>query len=408
MFNALVIANTSAGTAILLNSNMTVKGNITQSDGIVTTGVNRFILQNTDASGYSGWSDTAFVNGNLRRFVASNTSTYEFPIGKGTSSSDYYRIDILNNNMTGLNYIDGSVASITESGNNIDGNVNLEEYLGGATYLAVTGEQAIWTLIPDAPIGTGDYGIRAYIANIAGLSDNLFGLVKRPTASTDYADWTDDGANTTIPDTGLVGRTIAGGYAERLGWTGFSQFAIATTDIPLPIELLSFDVEAVGRTVVVNWVTLTEKNNDYFTIERSVDGINFTPVGKVFSEGNSLNEVAYSFTDSKALSGVSYYRLTQTDFDGRSETFEIRAVSVELGGFSNIYPNPTSGEVYVSSAKNDIKSISIYSLLGDLVLTKTLNGENTKLDVSNLASGVYTVVTRGINWLEKEALVITK
>ncbi len=407
-FNNVTLNNSAIGTALLLNNDVEISGLFIQTDGIVSTGINRLILSNTLPSSYSGWSSSTFVEGNLRRFIASNTSTYQFPIAKGTAATDYFRIDVLNNNMTGLNYIDGSVDGITESGNNVDGNVFLEEYNGGATYLAVTGEQAIWTLTPDAPIGTGSYGIRAYIANITGLSDNLFALVKRPTASTDYADWDDDGENTTVPDTGTAGRTIASGYAERLGWTGFSQFAIATTDIPLPIQLLSFDVEAIGSSVNITWVTLTEKNNEYFTIERSVDGVNFIPVGKVFSKGNSLSEVPYEFIDSKAVSGLSYYRLKQTDLDGKSQTFEIRAVFVQLGGFSNIYPNPTSGEIYVGSAKNDIKSVSIYSSLGELVLTQSLNGENVKLDVSKLASGVYTIVTSGIIWVEKEVLIITK
>lgn len=407
-FNNVTINNSTNGTAVSLNNDVEIKGLFAHADGVVTTGTHRLILTNTLASSYSGWSNSTFVNGNLRRFISTNTSTYPFPIGKGSSTTDYFRIDMTNNNMTGLSYIDGSVASIVESGDNIDGNVVLQEYNGGASYFAVSGEQAIWTLTPNAPIVTGNYGIRAYIANISGLTNDLFGLVKRPSASTDYADWTDDGANTTIAAPGQPGRTVASGYAERTGWTAFSQFAIATTDIPLPIELLSFEVAAVGSSINVKWITLTEKNNDYFTIERSVDGINFIAVGKVSSKGNSLNEALYTFTDPKALSGVSYYRLRQTDLDGRSETFEIRAVKVELGGFSNIYPNPTADVIVVSSAKNDIKSISIYSLLGELVLTRNLTGENVTLNLSNLASGVYTVVTTGVNWVEKEALVITR
>ena len=110
----------------------------------------------------------------------------------------------------------------------------------------------------------------------------------------------------------------------------------------LPIELASFDVEVVNAEVEIGWTTSTEINNDYFTVFRSVDGHHFEELARVEGAGNSNQVLTYTFEDENPLRGTSYYRLRQTDYDGKFEEFEI--VSVEYTGFPGaqieIYPNP--------------------------------------------------------------------
>jgi len=93
----------------------------------------------------------------------------------------------------------------------------------------------------------------------------------------------------------------------------------------LPIELLSIKsvVNAEESTVHLNWITATEIDNEYFTIKRTRDGKIFTEVGLVAGAGNSDSQIAYSFVDENPLPGLSYYQLTQTDYDGTSETFKL-------------------------------------------------------------------------------------
>ena len=67
--------------------------------------------------------------------------------------------------------------------------------------------------------------------------------------------------------------------------------------------------------VDVNWITATEINNNYFTLERSATGINFEPIGYVQGAGNSTSTINYVFKDRDPLNGIGYYRLKQTDFD---------------------------------------------------------------------------------------------
>ena len=96
----------------------------------------------------------------------------------------------------------------------------------------------------------------------------------------------------------------------------------------LPIELLKFDGYNVDKHVnYLYWLTASEINNDYFTIERSRDGIFWTWIGKVAGIGNSSEIKNYYFVDDAYIDGVNYYRLSQTDFDGHYETFDMIVIN---------------------------------------------------------------------------------
>jgi len=85
---------------------------------------------------------------------------------------------------------------------------------------------------------------------------------------------------------------------------------------PLPIELLSFDATLIEDQVHLDWITLTEINNDFFTVERSKEGLIFEEVAIVPGAGNSNVQRIYSSIDHEPYQGISYYRLKQTDYNG--------------------------------------------------------------------------------------------
>ena len=98
----------------------------------------------------------------------------------------------------------------------------------------------------------------------------------------------------------------------------------------LPIELFHFDVQCASdkRSVDIHWTTASEINNDYFTIEKSTNGIDFQEIGKVKGAGNSTSSIDYLFKDNNLTQGtICYYRLKQTDFDGKNKTFNVVAKS---------------------------------------------------------------------------------
>ena len=137
---------------------------------------------------------------------------------------------------------------------------------------------------------------------------------------------------------------------------------------------------------------------DYFTIERSADGTNFEKLTQVKGGGNSSQTLNYSTIDYSPLSGVSYYRLSQTDFNGNLTLLTIISVanSNDDGMFTAL-PNPTDGIVNVTYNCNNPTGaiLKIYDNNGSLVLTKDFactNGKNkSQLDLGNIASGIYLI-----------------
>lgn len=95
-------------------------------------------------------------------------------------------------------------------------------------------------------------------------------------------------------------------------------FSFSEPAVSLPIGLSSFLVESYKDLNILKWSTETEQNNDFFTIEKTTDGYIFEDIGYVGGSGNSLTVVNYSFIDHNVGNNINYYRLIQTDFDGKS------------------------------------------------------------------------------------------
>lgn len=130
----------------------------------------------------------------------------------------------------------------------------------------------------------------------------------------------------------------------------FTLGTINMSSTPLPVELLSFEGRATSPTsALLEWSTATERDNDHFTLERSVDAENWLPVGVVDGAGSSTEERRYSLEDTEAPGGLCYYRLRQTDLDGASSLSG--AISVRFETITNAspfaYPNPSDGPVVV-------------------------------------------------------------
>ena len=145
---------------------------------------------------------------------------------------------------------------------------------------------------------------------------------------------------------------------------------------PLPIELLDFKAQASGQQVNLSWSTGSERDNDYFTIEKTTDGINYVAVAKVEAAGSSATQKDYTYTDYNPSAGTSYYRLKQTDYNGDSETFD--AVSVEVAKtavISKVYPNPaTDSRINVTvSERGAVVDLNLYNVYGQLVSTQTVD-----------------------------------
>lgn len=115
--------------------------------------------------------------------------------------------------------------------------------------------------------------------------------------------------------------------------------------LPLPIELLDFKGKYLNNQSVLSWVTASEKNNDYFILERSEDAHEFTQIGKIDGAGNSNTFLNYQYIDAKPINQVAYYRLKQVDFDGQYSYSQVIALrsNQKINAEIKAYPNPSSG-----------------------------------------------------------------
>lgn len=339
------LASTGNTPVFNLSGDVAITGIMTLYKGIINTGTSKIIMNNSAAAAIvagSGNTDytLSYINGNLRRNIASAvTASYDFPLGDATTS--HYAV-LLDNGLTGVGftYIDSYFGALA---NHTDASMIATELLETGVIYTHMCTEGVWFLDPSIQPTGGTYDVKMYINGFAGLTDDHFAILKRPSISISGVDWIIGSLTASRPASMLAGRTVGSGYALRYGLSSFSQFGITISPIMLPIELLSFTGKNKGLVNVLDWTSASELNNDYFTIERSQDGEQFSELGRVAGMGTTINHT-YSLIDKNPFSGTSYYRLKQTDFNGKSEIF--KTVSVSMNATPNtlstihVSPNP--------------------------------------------------------------------
>jgi len=186
--------------------------------------------------------------------------------------------------------------------------------------------------------------------------------------------------------------------------------------IILPVSIASINTNCNYDHVQINWQTSSEVNNDYFTIEGSTDGILFSTIGTVQGAGNSNTNVDYFFVNKESLE-YSYYRLKQTDFDGKYSYSKIIAsnCTTQTTTVSSIFPNPAKNQLILvyndSILANQNLALNIINPLGEIVLAKNYKSEShlkKTIDISDLPNGVYHVIISSSKHKEVHKLIISK
>jgi hypothetical protein len=168
-----------------------------------------------------------------------------------------------------------------------------------------------------------------------------------------------------------------------------------SSNIILPVNLLSFTGQCENNNIVLNWSTGSETNNKYFTVERSEDGDNWRAIGTVKSAGNSSITQNYSFTTDKSNGEISYFRLKQTNLDGEFKYFNVIQVSNCNSYIStvSIYPNPSNGQSLhgvINLKANESYSIEVSDNTGKIVSRFVSTQPQFSINFSRvLQPGVY-------------------
>jgi hypothetical protein len=170
---------------------------------------------------------------------------------------------------------------------------------------------------------------------------------------------------------------------------------------PLPIELLNFTARLSRdeERVLLNWKTETEINSDYFTVERSINRLDWEYVSQTNAAGNSTNLLSYNSVDEAPYKGESFYRLKTTDLDNSFVYSPVRRIyrGEKQISYLRAYPNPFSDKIILEGPVEELEAFKIYNSIGRVVRSINLElNQLTKveIDVSDLAQGVYFIRTQ--------------
>jgi len=378
-------------------SGTTVGLNLTS--GLLTTSTSNLIVVNSGAVA-TNYSSTSYVDGPIRKIGA---QAFIFPTGK---AGRYARIAIgvptVSSTYTAEYFANpfSNTTSMAITPTPVLMNVSTMEY---------------WQL---DRTGTGNATVTLYWEDAAWS-----GIIDCTSSDLRVAHWNGaawENNNDVVTTTaGCVG-SAAGTVKTTANVTSFSPFTFGSTKgiNPLPIELLSFTAVPNKNKVDLNWVTASEINNDYFNIERSVDGINFETVNTTDGAGNSTSIINYYSVDANPYNGLSYYRLKQTDFNGNtsySQTVPVEFNSADDFAF-DIYPNPAGNEnININIISSQLVSdayINFYDVTGKKIYstTITLSAKGHTLfsfyPENKLARGVYFVeISSGQTNIHKKLIV---
>jgi hypothetical protein len=188
--------------------------------------------------------------------------------------------------------------------------------------------------------------------------------------------------------------------------------------VALPVDLLFFNAHVISdRTVSLSWSTASESNNASFTVERSTNGQTFTPILQVPGAGNSKEVRNYTSTDTDALNGVAYYRLKQTDYDGKvsySKTISIQIIQQHSPDFV-VFPNPTDGSQLIIEVNSlDIQAegtISLTDMVGHTIFEKpvalhTSSRINLLEHAPALKKGIYIITVQNQAGINRRKVVV--
>ena len=170
---------------------------------------------------------------------------------------------------------------------------------------------------------------------------------------------------------------------------------------PLPVELASFSALLENKNVNITWTTQSEINNDYFTLERSKNNINYETIAVVDGAGNSTQAHGYSYVDRNPYSGTSYYRLKQTDYDGHYVYFHpVSVYNKNIKEFT-AYPNPSNGSnITLNNSGFDLSDcqITVQDITGKLIPSTVTASQNIgevqlSIDKAYRTTGSMYIVT---------------
>ncbi|MFI5149702.1 MAG: T9SS type A sorting domain-containing protein [Bacteroidia bacterium] len=385
---------TPSNTDLNLNVPVNIATDLTLTTGhIITSAVNVLTLTAYNVTTTIG-NANSYINGPMNYVMAFNGSaTLNLPLGKvadwrpavltvvhNAATSYTYNCEVFNNNAQALAWTMPATIDTVSFVHWWDINRTVTATGVAASNTNLSGNQII-KLYYDVNDGVYDPANLSIAKNTSGA----------PTT------WIDIGGTGATITTGSVSSTSA-----PTAFNSFSRFTLANKVggiNALPVELLSFHATPTHQnTVDLTWTTASETNCANFTIQKSKDLISWNAVGSHPGAGNSSVMLNYKMIDVAPYAGLSYYRLLQTDFNGRYSYSNPVAVEFNGSGLVNVFPNPCTGQLSIQGVFSSATELQIYNELGQQVVSRQISGSSEvaviRMDLESLPAGVYTVEIR--------------
>lgn len=377
-----------------------VYGALNMSNGLLTATSSNTLTMAAGSTTTTGSASSYVVGPMIYTVAASGTTTINFPIGKSTSwrpvtmavthssaGSATYTAEMFNSSARALGYT-----------------------INGSTITSVSPVR--YFQIDRAGTANLTGAVATFYYKTTGLADVVTDPSNLRIAKT-------IGAGTIWNDVGGTGSATGTGTITTSSFTSFSKFTFANAAgglNPLPIELVNFQAISDNDVVNLDWTTMSEINNDYFTIERSADGVSFEEIAEIDGAGNSITRRDYHTIDKKPVVGANYYRLKQTDFDGAFTYSQIIVVNFGMEEILTVstYPNPSSADqihVNLLGTNDDKVNIVMRDVVGKEYYNKTVSLENGRKDIlinsqKTVSPGIYFIVATYNNKMYSKRIIV--
>ena len=394
--------NTATGNAIILNTPIIINGIFTLTDGIIKSDATNLITMGASATIGGVPSDASFVDGPLAYTINSATkTTKEFPIGK---ADNLRRVDIM------IDQADATPNTYTcEYTRNSATDLHSLATGSGLTNVSSLGYWHISKTNETLDASGNDNSLDSasvilYYLSDDGITDPTHLFVAKSRTIGSVTEWINVGgtANASIVKSGL--------------FHAFCDITLASdcSCNSLPISITEFTVQKKDDNVVIKWETASETNNDFFSLERSTDGKTWETVYTCKGAGNSTETNIYSFVDTEVETGMVYYRLKQTDYDGNSTYSKIQSIDIIPNSTSEftVYPNPSNPNNVniIISSKEDKVILQVTDNIGRIIYNGSIdmNKSTTRFfklaDVCNLQPGLFytiSIISNGVTKSKK-------
>ena len=381
------------GHEVILNSNVTLNGNLTFTSGDIST--NAYTLTLSSSSSVSGADDSKHLNGTCAK-TTSSTSPFTFPVGDGTR---YRPITLTpaasNSNTYSVKYNHSPHSDVSISGTSSIDHISPQYHwdinrTSGSDNATIS---VAWS-------ASSTYGTENWNHDISTMLWAYF----------DGTDWNSIGS--TPSGSSVSGSLTTSSANTHWGNENFTLAATTATYPPLPVEIISFEGLCNNNLTQIEFIVASQVNNEFFTVEKSTNLMDWEEVGYIDGGGTTNELITYNWSDEIPINGTKYYRISQTDINGEVKYFNPIAVECEneMDFDITLYPNPASDKISIDLNLDYFPSeetyLNIKSIRGEIVKSVPLNlnrGFNSvEIDCHELPKGIYLVMINGLDIIKPE------